>query len=223
MKAILCLSGGKDSVYAGYLAMQLGLQIERSLIFIPEQQDSYMFHAPNIQLAPLVSRCMGIHPLVYKVMGDETEAIEKALRNVDEEYVITGAIASEYQKERFEKAVYTTHKKCISPLWRKSEMRLLEEIVASGMHVIFVGRFAEGLGDEWLGKRLDVDAIEKLAELKRRFGINPSGEGGEYETLVLDAPFFQKKLRLVNVVKHSTPVSGILEVDAVIEEKNRVH
>ncbi|MEM4293201.1 MAG: diphthine--ammonia ligase [Thermoplasmata archaeon] len=220
MNAILCLSGGKDSVYAGYLAMQLGLEVKRSLIFIPEQTDSYMFHTPNILLAPLISECMGLRPLVFSVAGDETSAIERALEKVEEEYVITGAIASEYQKERFERTAYRTGKKCISPLWGKSEIQALKEIVASGMHVIFVGRFAEGLGEEWLGKRLDEEGIEKLGELARKSGINPSGEGGEYETLVLDAPFFQKRLKVVTAVKHSGPMSGILEIEAVLEDKN---
>ncbi|MCX8173495.1 MAG: diphthine--ammonia ligase [Thermoplasmata archaeon] len=217
---ILCLSGGKDSVYAGYLAMQMGLEIKRSLIFLPEQTDSYMFHCPNIRIASLVAECMGLEPVEIPVQGDEVESIEKAFGGLEEEYVITGAIASEYQKERFERVAYITGKKCISPLWRRNELGLLREIVDSGMRVIFVGRFAEGLGDEWLGRELDEEAIEELAELHRQFGINPSGEGGEYETLVLDAPFFHRRLRIVSTVLRSGIHSGMFDVEVLAEAKN---
>lgn len=207
-------------MYAGYLGMQLGLKVERSLIFIPEQLDSYMFHCPNIRMASLVSECMGLTPVEVRVKGDEVESIEKVLSEIEEEYVITGAIASEYQKERFEKAAYSTGKNCLSPLWRKNELELLREIVASGMKVIFVGRFAEGLSEEWLGKVLCEETIGELEKLKERYGINPSGEGGEYETLVLDAPFFNKRLRILNTVIHSNLNSGMLSVEAVVEAKS---
>jgi len=39
--------------------------------------------------------------------------------------------------------------------------------------------------------------VKDLLDLKRRFQISLIGEGGEYETLVLDAPFFEKKIDIV--------------------------
>ncbi|MGC8912675.1 MAG: diphthine--ammonia ligase [Thermoplasmata archaeon] len=220
MKGILCLSGGKDSVYAGYLALQMGMEIERALVFLPEITDSFMFHCPNIGLAKMVAECMGLDCKRIQVSGDETVAIEKAFSEVDEEYIVTGAIASEYQKERFERCAYKTGKKCLSPLWRKKEIQLLHEIIAAGMKVIFVGYFAEGFSEEILGKFLDPQTMAKLETLHSKFGINPSGEGGEYETLVLDAPFFCKRIELAGARKKAGINSGILEIiDAKIVAK----
>jgi len=48
-----------------------------------------------------------------------------------------------------------------------------------------------------LGKEIDEELIKKLVNLGERYGISPSGEGGEIETTVLDAPFFKKKIEVV--------------------------
>jgi diphthamide synthase (EF-2-diphthine--ammonia ligase) len=34
-------------------------------------------------------------------------------------------------------------------------------------------------------------------ELNRKYGVSVVGEGGEYETLVTDAPFFKKRIKIV--------------------------
>ncbi|MCW3995392.1 MAG: hypothetical protein NWE98_04485 [Candidatus Bathyarchaeota archaeon] len=46
-----------------------------------------------------------------------------------------------------------------------------------------------------LAATIDMPMIVKLVELQQRFGISPSGEGGEIETTVLDASLFKKKNR----------------------------
>ncbi|HHE36314.1 MAG TPA: TIGR00289 family protein, partial [Candidatus Woesearchaeota archaeon] len=50
---------------------------------------------------------------------------------------------------------------------------------------------------EWLGREVDKDLINELVELEKKFSISPAGEGGEIETSVLDAPFFKKKIRIL--------------------------
>ena len=72
---------------------------------------------------------------------------------------------------------------------------------------------AEGLTRKWLGKVLNGKSIKELISLASRYRFNPAGEGGEYETLVLDAPIFRKRI----VVKKARPVwmgdSGYLEIE----------
>ncbi len=43
--------------------------------------------------------------------------------------------------------------------------------------------------------------VEELAELHRKYAINPAGEGGEYESFVLDGPMFKKKIVIKNADK----------------------
>jgi ABC transporter with metal-binding/Fe-S-binding domain ATP-binding protein len=215
MKAVACFSGGKDSTYAAFLALQMGFEIEQALIFIPESRESYMFHSPNIVHAGTVAGCMGLEPVIVEVHGDELACIARAFEAVDADYIITGAIASEYQHERFGYAAYSAGKHCISPLWRRNQLSLLREIVDAGMRVIFVGVFAEGLSSEWLGRELDKATIEKLKELQEKYGVNPSGEGGEYETLVVDAPFFTRKIEIGAVEVTADATSARAEIKSM--------
>ena len=53
---------------------------------------------------------------------------------------------------------------------------------------------------------------DAVKELNKKYQVSLVGEGGEYETLVLDAPFFKKKIRLVQVDKFWENNSGYLLV-----------
>ncbi|MEM2530503.1 MAG: hypothetical protein QXL32_05230, partial [Candidatus Bathyarchaeia archaeon] len=44
------------------------------------------------------------------------------------------------------------------------------------------------------GRRIDEKFIREMMRLWEIYGINPAGEGGEFETFVLDAPFFRRGL-----------------------------
>jgi uncharacterized protein (TIGR00290 family) len=63
------------------------------------------------------------------------------------------------------------------------------------------GVYAYGFSEEWLGRKIDDATIKALIELNRRYGISLVGEGGEYETLVLDAPFFKKRIKIIEAEK----------------------
>ena len=82
---------------------------------------------------------------------------------------------------------------CLAPLWLLDEIKLLNE-VKNKLHAIITGVFSFPLKKEFLGRKLDDVTIQELIEMKNKFGINITGEGGDFETTVLDAPFYKKKL-----------------------------
>jgi len=62
------------------------------------------------------------------------------------------------------------------------------------MHGYHYGQGCTGGMDEaWLGRHFDKKMLADLKELKPQVQGDLAGEGGEYETLVLNAPFFRKK------------------------------
>jgi len=85
----------------------------------------------------------------------------------------------------------------IAPLWHKDPVKLIREIIELGFHVIVTGVYAYGLDQRWLGRTIDFEALEELVKLNRKFQLSIVGEGGEYETLVLDTPYFKKELQIV--------------------------
>jgi ABC transporter with metal-binding/Fe-S-binding domain ATP-binding protein len=199
MKLAALFSGGKDSTYAAYLTEKGGHDVSIFACMRPARLDSYMFHGVNIQLAPLVAEAQG-KPLAYAPSSGEKEKEVEELKHLiellDVQGVISGAIASKYQRDRVNQICSELGIIHLSPLWGKEPQGLLEAEIKSGMEIIMVHVAANGLDRSWLGRRIDMKAASELAKLGESYGINVCGEGGEYESLVVDAPWFRKRLEI---------------------------
>jgi len=126
----------------------------------------------------------------------ELADLEELLQPLDIDGVISGAIASEYQRTRIERICHNIHIKSFTPLWHKDQSRLLKDQVNAGFHIIIVGVYADGFTEQWLGRKIDDKAIHELEQLGKERSINTAGEGGEFETLVIDGPLFQKRIQI---------------------------
>jgi diphthine-ammonia ligase len=80
---------------------------------------------------------------------------------------------------------------CINPLWGISQLGLLKNLIKHKFKVKIVKVAADGLDDSWIGKIIDEEVIEDLVKLKEKNRINVAGEGGEYESIVVDSPMFK--------------------------------
>ncbi len=215
MRVAALFSGGKDSVFAVYITQQYGWEVSHLVSLHPKKPDSWMFHSINIHLTDLQAKSIGI-PLVKRVTAAEKEAeledLTKALQDLEIDGVVSGAIASEYQRTRIEKVCDNLGLKSFSPLWHKNQELLLRDQVKAGFHIIIVGVFAEGFDETWLGRTLDEETIDALVSLQKKHGINIAGEGGEYETLVLSGPMFSKRLVIDESGKEWNRDSGVFQV-----------
>jgi len=223
MRVVSLFSGGKDSTYALYVAQQRGWEVSGLVTLEPEDPESLLYHVPNIHLAPLLSECLGI-PLAGRKAGSgesrELDALKAALTGLGVDGVITGAVASEFQKTRIEGVCHDLGLRCFSPLWRRDQAGLLDDYIMAGFRIMIVGVAAEGLDAPWLGRELDGKAREELLSLHAKHGLSPCGEGGEYESLVLDGPNFVKRLQVEESRKDWRGAAGTLAVTkASIVEK----
>lgn len=197
MRLAALFSGGKDSTYSIFLAERSGHVVEVLLTFVPQSVDSYMFHYPNIHLTPLQAEVMRKKQLIYPIGGRrEEEVLDNALAEVASEVdgLVYGVVASSYQRSRVQKAAEKHGLETLTPLWSVDPEALLRRVLADGFSAMVVAVAAAGLGKEWLGRILDDRAVDALAELRRSMGVNPAGEGGEFETFVLDCPLFRKRI-----------------------------
>ncbi|MBP7120132.1 MAG: diphthine--ammonia ligase [Methanolinea sp.] len=222
---VLC-SGGKDSLYACFLAMQKE-EVACLITLFPENPESYMFHTPNLHMVPLQAEAAGL-PLVSvrtegieeKELSDLTRALESAVNDHEIEGVVTGALMSVYQSSRIQRICHALGLWCFNPLWYTDPARYMENLRVSGFRVVISGVFSEPFDESWLGRELDGDATMLLSEYAQHYGITLTGEGGEYETLVLDAPFFRKKIAIQESEKKYCNFRGVLNVKrASLEEK----
>lgn len=224
MKLAALISGGKDSLYAAYL-MALQHEIKYLIAVLPERNDSYMFHHPNVWATELQSEAMGI-PLVKGSTAGEKEKELQDLKNLflqvkDEvEGIVTGALASEYQKQRIDSLCEELGLKSIAPLWQKNAEQYWRELLSAGFEVIVTSVSAQGLDESWLGRKIDFQALEELKKLAKKYRFHLGFEGGEAETFVLDMPLFRKKIEVVKAKKEWDGARGsyIIEEARLVEK-----
>jgi diphthine-ammonia ligase len=212
------VSGGKDSIYAAYLADTQGFTVDELVTLRPSDADSPLFHTPNLDLVALQSEAWGKRHRPVPVPGGgeaaELEALESALAGVKGP-VVAGAIASSYQWARLIRIASRVGRRLYAPLWRVDPVRVVREEIAAGLDIRFVHLAAESLPPEWLGSRLDEPRLAELERLGRgRTPVHPAGEGGEYETLVVDAPFFRARLELERSDRALAPSTARLNVSS---------
>ncbi len=208
MKALSLFSGGKDSFMSSMIAMEQGYTIDYGITVIPEEY-SMMFHYPNAYLSRFSASLLGLN--IKYIMESE---FENFIKNISGKYdaIITGAIASDYQKIRIEKLCYDHNTIVYSPLWRLNQEDILEELVSRNIKAKIVSISAEGFVREDLGKDIDSTYIKYLKKLYEKYKINIAGEGGEYESFVYGLSDCILKIKTQRIVWKNSGGYLILEI-----------
>ncbi|WP_058365289.1 diphthine--ammonia ligase [Haloparvum sedimenti] len=214
----VCLfSGGKDSSWALYRALAEGLDVTRLLTVHPAG-DSYMYHTPATHLTELVAESVGIDlvsvepedfdagPAGDAAAGErgdaELEPMEAALREIAAEQgvdlagVTAGAVESEFQTSRIEAMCDRLGVDLFAPLWQEDPEELATAMLDAGFEILIVQVAAYGLDESWLGRPLDREALADLRGLNEEYGVHLLGEGGEFETFVVDGPHMDRRVDL---------------------------
>jgi diphthine-ammonia ligase len=200
LRVAVSFSGGKDSTYATWIALHQAWDV-RLVTVRPRSVDSLMFHYPNTEWTHLQAQAMELsHEVVETKSRDELAELRLALARMKSEHrisgLVTGAVASDYQKTRFDNLCDTVGLKTYAPLWHKNPKLLVENLLKSGFRIILTAVAAKGLDESWLGRELTGREWSKLEQVSKVHGINLTGEGGEYESFVFDAPGFTKKIEI---------------------------
>lgn len=204
MKTCVLFSGGKDSTLALWCAIHRAHDVVCLLTIFPERKDSWMFHRPGVEWTHLQATAVGIPQVTAKTSGvkeEELTALRQSLSRLVTthgiECVVTGAIASEYQKSRVDRICDQLGLRSVAPLWGIDPERLLAEQIQMGFEFILSACMAMGLNQSWLGRVIDSAALNELKSLRKRYGIHLAFEGGEAETFVTDAPIFANRIRIL--------------------------
>jgi len=224
MRLAALVTGGKDSILALYRAQKMGHSIKVLATMMPKRSDSYMFHFPNIHLTDQISKALEIPLISAETSGmkeKELDDLKNLLASLDVDGVVTGAIASTYQKNRIDRLCSELGIKSISPLWQQDPLEIMKELLELKFKVILVGVYAYGFDQGWLGKEITQKALEELVELNSKFQISLVGEGGEYESLVLDAPIFKKRIEIIESETSYQNYCGTFKIkEAKLLDKN---
>ena len=207
-------------------ALQSNENVRFLLSMKSKNDESYMFHVPNIHLTDLLSQALDIPIISVETMGIKEEELADLksafieLKNLGVEAIYTGALYSVYQKSRIEKLAGEVGLEVVSPYWHVDELEYMRNIVDLGFKVIICGVAAWGLDESWLGRVIDDEVIDELVRLNEKYQLNIAFEGGEAETLAIDGPIFKKRIKILKYKKEWNVDSGVFIIeDAVLEEK----
>lgn len=200
-------SGGKDSILSVQKAIDSGKDVRYLVTARPENRDSYMFHSANLDAVAAIAKVAGMQYVEIPTQGrkeEELADLEAGLAALDIEGVIAGAVASRYQADRVKAITDRLGVKLFTPLWHMDTRVLIRE-VADRMEAIIIVTAAEGLDEHFLGARFDDVLIRRLTQVAATHRINLVGEGGEYETLTLNAPFYLRPITYTTCEIRSSP------------------
>ncbi|KAH9386996.1 diphthine-ammonia ligase [Nematocida major] len=223
MQFIALVSGGKDSIYNMQMAMQDGhIPVCLLNMKMPAERDSFMFQYAGNNLLPGISECLNLplhqketsglskeRGIEYKVTeNDEIEDLFSAIRSLQGLYefsaVSVGAISSVYQYNRVKSVCDRLNLQVLAYLWGQDQRELLQRMCRDGICAIVVK--GGGYVGELLGETISTvytkysgyiqGQLEEHKSLTEK-DFNLCGEGGEYETLTLDAPIYAKRIEIV--------------------------
>jgi ABC transporter with metal-binding/Fe-S-binding domain ATP-binding protein len=179
-----------------------------------------MFHTPNIRLTALQAEATGLPLVEVETAGEKEEELQDlklALLRAREEFgiegVVTGAVLSVYQASRVQRVCRELDLWCFNPVWNVDQGAYMEGLIEAGFRIVIVGVFSSPFDASWLGRELDCRTLDELREIARKHRITLTGEGGEFETFVIDAPFFSRRI----TIEEASPVyrnyNGVLRIE----------
>lgn len=208
MDFIGLISGGKDSIYSICKCIEEGNNL-KALLYVKstvDTIDSYMFQTVGSEIIKEYEKCLNVplHVIETKcntinknleyeeTYGDEVEdlfyGLKKILAELDFKFISSGAIHSNYQKNRLENICKRLNIKVVSPLFGMCQKQLLNDILNYRINAIVVKVAGGGLNKTTIGKNLGI--VKEIYDKSKFKDVNYCGEGGEFETMVLDCPLF---------------------------------
>lgn len=219
MRVLGLVSGGKDSIWNLHYCSYFGHQLVCLANLRPpegvDELDSYMYQTVGSDVVEAIAEAMNL-PLVRRVItgapkatsskaylpvaGDETEDLTELLKEAKARFpeidaVSCGAILSDYQRLRVESVCARLGLKVLAFLWRQPQEKLLSQMRAGGLDARICKVACMGLSAKHVGKSiLDEAFAAHLFSLGQKWGVHVCGEGGEYESTVLDAPLYRHSI-----------------------------
>ena len=207
MRVAILSSGGKDSVYAHWWAILQGWDVISLITCKIQKDDSMMFQIPGTEIVKQQSKVTETNYLEFILSGDSGVEIKELENSIKEhmssskilheiEGLVTGALRSDYQKTRIEMMCDNLEIKSFAPLWHNNSNSHMSNLVEDGFEMMITSVSCDGLDESWIGKLIDRENLVKLSNISQKYRFSIDGEGGEFETSVVNAPHFKSKISI---------------------------
>ena len=189
-------SGGKDSCLACYQASARGLKVRYLVNMLTEDGKRSWTHGQSAELLQMQSQAIGI-PLIQRrtTMANYETEFKNVLLALKREGIsggVFGDIDLDEHRQWIERICYQAKITSYLPLWGQAQEKVLRDFIDLGFEAVVVVAKANLFGEEWLGRKVDLDFLSEL----KKTGIQLCGESGEYHTFVTDGPLFKKRMEI---------------------------
>lgn len=189
-------SGGKDSCLALYHAIQQGGVPKALLTMLREDGKRSRSHGLSTGLIQRQAESLGVPLIVRSSSWNDYEQIFlSSIRQFRKEGIKVGVFGDIDLEEHWEwvrKVCSSARIKAYEPLWKRPRRDLLREFLDLGFNATIVSVKQGVLDTHFLGLNLSEKVIQEMEDL----GVDASGEGGEYHTVVTDGPIFSSSLHV---------------------------
>ncbi len=221
MDVAILYSGGKDSTFAIEYALEKKWNIKYLISVKPNRTDCYLFHFATVELTKKIAEFLGIKQ-VYTTCTEadpvkEADIVKKIVETNPVDSVILGGIGlQETQIKSIRDALFSLGIDVFASHTGYDHLSLMKEMISKGYDIRITEVAADGLGKDWLGKQLNEQNLNEFINTSKKYGFHVGGEGGPYNTLVCDGPFFPKRLELVSFDKvMEGDYNGYIEVKEI--------
>ncbi len=187
-------SGGKDSALAHYKAVQEGGKPVCLLSMFEENEEYSRSHALPYGVILAQADAMGL-PLL--VRGASWQTYESQFLDVLDVMKRNGITHGVFGDIDLEDHLVWVEQNCsrkdiqaYHPLRYKERRKVLDELLDAGFEAVIVVVDEEKLPSSFLGKEMNEETIQEIEKL----GVDPCGEEGEFHTLIVDGPMFNKRI-----------------------------
>jgi diphthine-ammonia ligase len=202
-EAFVSWSGGKDCCQAAYRAVQEGFKISCLLNMITNDKRRSCSHGLSARWIRLQAQALGLPLIQQPTTFHSYETIYTSnlfkLKNSGVKYGIFGDIDFEPHLEWITRICSGAGIMPVLPLWQQHQEDIARNFIELGFESIVVATQADIMGEEWLGRKYDSEFLKELSAFDDE--ISPCGEAGEFHTLVIDGPLFQKRIEIKSAQK----------------------
>ena len=206
MEVAVMYSGGKDSTYAIAHCMEKKYKIKYLLSIKPTRTDCFLFHYATVEHTKELANIFGIKHIYETCDVADPQKEAQIVRNIVaknpvEALVLGGTGLQKTQIKAIRDALFDLGVEVFATHSGEDHGNLLYEMIDNGYEIIITQIATEGLGKDWLGRKLTRENYLELKKLSEKYGFHIGFEGGYADTLVVDGPIFTKKLEIVDAEK----------------------
>ncbi len=205
-RAFCSWSGGKDSALALHRAREGGVVVERLLTMMTEDGTRSRSHGLRADVLRAQAESVGVPITLVPASWSDYEArFVDAVAGLRAEGLTAGVFGDiDVARNRawVEGVCGPLAVAAHEPLWQRPRRELLADLLALGFRARVVAVRADvlgpgaagrgGTGADVLGRVLDAALLDELAAA----GVDPSGELGEYHTVVVAGPVLVRPLEV---------------------------